>query len=38
MERRLKAFTSLPFSSLSKISLQRELDFIGQSPEKTTGG
>lgn len=34
MERRLKAFTSLPFSSLSKISLQQELDFIGQTPEK----
>lgn len=34
MERRLKAFTSLPFSSLSQISLQRELDFIGQTPEK----
>ncbi|MFU1478616.1 helix-turn-helix domain-containing protein [Roseovarius sp. C7] len=34
IERRLKAFTSLPFSSLSEISLQRELDFIGQTPEK----
>ncbi|WP_417269667.1 MULTISPECIES: helix-turn-helix domain-containing protein [Alphaproteobacteria] len=34
MERRLKAFTSLPFSSLSLISLQQELDFIGQTPEK----
>lgn len=34
MERRLKAFTSLPFSSLSQISMQQELDFIGQTPEK----
>ncbi len=30
MERRLKAFVSLPFASLSRISLQRELDDIGQ--------
>ncbi len=34
MERRLKAFTSLPFSSLSQLSLQRELDYIGKMPER----
>ncbi len=33
MERRLKAFSSLPLSSLSQISLQRELDYIGKMPE-----
>ena len=34
MERRLKAFTSLPFSSLSQLSLQRELDYIGKMPDR----
>lgn len=34
MERRLKAFTSLPLSSFSQISLQRELDYIGKMPER----
>ncbi|MBT0958406.1 helix-turn-helix domain-containing protein [Alphaproteobacteria bacterium KMM 3653] len=34
MERRLKAFSSLAFTSLSRISLQRELDYIGKMPEQ----
>lgn len=35
MERRLRAFISLPLPSLSRISLQRELDDIGQMLEAT---
>jgi protein-tyrosine-phosphatase/DNA-binding transcriptional ArsR family regulator len=31
LERRLKAFVSLPFESLNRLSLQRELDGIGSS-------